>query len=206
VARISFVSWSSTRIFQTGGPVAGGTLSPDAPFPEARTVETEGSTGVLRLSMESSAFVCACCTVTGEVAYGERRLIVTLEGKPYTTTDLFECMARHGGRVQAVRSDDGGASVVGETIEHSHGRLPQIFISSASINHRPGDDVMWQRALQARTTPLSTSPPPLPPLITRRQPTQTTFPFLGFIVSSLSLVNCIPSIAPQFRGVSGCIL
>lgn len=30
--------------------------------------EAEGATGVLRFSMASSAFVCACCTVTGQVA------------------------------------------------------------------------------------------------------------------------------------------
>jgi hypothetical protein len=61
---MSFVSWSSTRIFHIGGPVAAGTLSPDAAFPEAAeaevvlvVLEAEGSTGVLRLSMESSAFV-----------------------------------------------------------------------------------------------------------------------------------------------------
>lgn len=52
--------------------MAVGTLSPDAAFPGAKTVEAEGSTGVFRLSMESSAFVCACCTVTGEVACGEK--------------------------------------------------------------------------------------------------------------------------------------
>ncbi len=47
--------------------MAAGTLSPDAAFPEAERAEAVGSRGVLRLSMESRAFVCACCTVTGEV-------------------------------------------------------------------------------------------------------------------------------------------
>jgi hypothetical protein len=56
-------------------------LSPDAPFPEAKAVETEGSTGVLRLSMESSAFVCACCTVTGEVACGEKEAYCDARGE-----------------------------------------------------------------------------------------------------------------------------
>ncbi len=102
---MSFVPWSSTRIFQTGGPVAGGTLRPDAVFPKVKTVEVEGSTGVLRLSMASSAFVCACCTVTGEVACGENLVIGILEGKVYTKTDLFECMARHGERVKVARSE-----------------------------------------------------------------------------------------------------
>jgi hypothetical protein len=49
-------------------------LSPDAALPpEAETAEAEDSTGVLRLSMERSAFVCACCTVMGEVACGEKK-------------------------------------------------------------------------------------------------------------------------------------
>jgi hypothetical protein len=39
----------------------------------------------------------------------KKRFIATLEGKPYTTTDLFECMARHDGCVQVVRSDGEGA-------------------------------------------------------------------------------------------------
>jgi len=56
----------------------------------------------------------------------KKRFIATLEGKPYTTTDLFECVARHGGRVQVVRSDGEGASLVGEVIEHSHGRLVEL--------------------------------------------------------------------------------
>ena len=33
-------------------------------------------------------------------------LIATLEGKGDMRTDLFECMARHGERVEVVRSDD----------------------------------------------------------------------------------------------------
>lgn len=77
---MSFVSWSSTRIFHTGGPLGGGTLSPDEAFPEADTVEAEGSTGVLRLSMERSAFVWACCTVTGEVACEKKTCYYLLEG------------------------------------------------------------------------------------------------------------------------------
>ncbi len=89
--------------------MAGETLRPDAVFPEVKTVEAEGSTGVLRLSMASSAFVCACCTVTGEVACGEKMVIGMLEGKVCTKTDLFECMARHGERVKVVRSDEGDA-------------------------------------------------------------------------------------------------
>ena len=100
--------------------MAAGTLSPEAAFPEAETAETEGSTGVLRLSMESSAFVCACCTVTGEVACGEEKSCqYTLINRIDRTTDLFECMARHGVRVNVLRSD-GGPVVVVEVIEHSH--------------------------------------------------------------------------------------
>ena len=86
--------------------MAGGTLRPDAVFPKVKTVEAEGSTSVLRFSMASSAFVCACCTVTGEVACGEKKVIGILEGKAYTKTHLFECMARHGEHVNVVRSDE----------------------------------------------------------------------------------------------------
>lgn len=68
---MSFVSWSSTRIFQTGGLVAAEALGAEAVFPNAETVEGERSMGLLRLSMESNAFVCACCTLMGEVAYGD---------------------------------------------------------------------------------------------------------------------------------------
>lgn len=76
-----------------------GTLSPDVAFPVAETVETEGSTGALRLSMESSAFVCACWTVMGEVACEEKvACYYTVEGRIDRTAHLFECMARHGGR------------------------------------------------------------------------------------------------------------
>jgi hypothetical protein len=51
--------------------VAGGTLRLDAVFKTVEA-EAEGARGVLRFSMASSAFVCACCTVTGEVACGEK--------------------------------------------------------------------------------------------------------------------------------------
>jgi len=107
--------------------VAGETLRPDAVFPEVKTVEAEGSTGVLRLSMASSAFVCACCTVTGEVACGENLVIGILEGKVYTKTDLFECMARLGEPIKVDRSDEeeetrcsSHSSQVSSVIEHSH--------------------------------------------------------------------------------------
>lgn len=85
----------------------------------------------------------------------KKRLIATLEGKLYTTTDLFECMARHGGRVEVVRLDGGagkleGASLVlvGEVIEHSHGR---IFYTNTSYSI----SVSTQRLGRAST---STSP------------------------------------------------
>ena len=68
VARISFDSWSSTSIFQTGGPVAAGTLSVEGAFDDVEVLDIEGSRGLLRLSIESKAFVCACCTVMGAVA------------------------------------------------------------------------------------------------------------------------------------------
>jgi len=58
--------------------VAGGTLRLDAVFKTVEA-EAEGATGVLRFSMASSAFVCACCTVTGKVACGEKMVIGMLE-------------------------------------------------------------------------------------------------------------------------------
>jgi hypothetical protein len=84
-------------------------------------VEAEGSSTVV-LSMASSAFVCACCMVTGEVACGEKMVIGMLEGKVYTKTDLFECMACHGERVKVVRSDEETrcSSHIVSVIEHSH--------------------------------------------------------------------------------------
>jgi len=81
-------------------------LSPDAAFPdEAETTEAEGSTGVLRLSMERRALVCACCTVMGEVACEEKGHIATVERGPLTRTHLLERMARHGWRVNVGWSD-----------------------------------------------------------------------------------------------------
>lgn len=92
VARISFVSWSSTKIFQTGGPVVAGTLSVEAAFDGAEVLDMEGSRGLLRLSIESKALVCACCTVTGVVACIEGQVRVT---GTYKRAYLLECMARH---------------------------------------------------------------------------------------------------------------
>lgn len=96
VARISFVSWSSTNIFQTGGPVAAGTLSVEAALDGAEVLDIEGSRGLLRLSIESKALVCACCTVTGVVACIEGHGMVrsTCNG-----AYLFERMAGHDRRI-----------------------------------------------------------------------------------------------------------
>ena len=51
-----------------------------------------GSRGILRLSIESKALVCACCTVMGAVACIEYQATVT---STRNGAHLFECMARH---------------------------------------------------------------------------------------------------------------
>lgn len=63
VAKTSFVCWSKTSIFHTGGPVGGGVLKPE-PVPVALE---GGSTGLFKLSRANSAAVCACCSVDGAV-------------------------------------------------------------------------------------------------------------------------------------------
>lgn len=90
VARISFVSWSSTNIFQRGGPEVAGILNVKGDFEDVGEL---GSRGILRLSIESKALVCACCTVTGAVACTEESQATVTSTR--NSAHLFERMARH---------------------------------------------------------------------------------------------------------------
>lgn len=72
VASTSFVCWSKTRIFHTGGPDGVETFNVGALFEGADVVGLLGSTGWLRLSKANNALVCDCCSVGGALTFGMR--------------------------------------------------------------------------------------------------------------------------------------
>jgi hypothetical protein len=118
--------------------------------------------------------------VTGEVACEEKKTCYyTLEGGIDNTAYLFECMARHGGRVDCEMAET-RPPVVGREV---------VILSTATIRQSEMMTLAWTSWKPPATDDMSNPRPrpvtPSPHLpISLQTIITTTVPFLNFVVSS----------------------